>query len=524
MGIFALVAALASLVAGKQASAAYFEREQLGPGTETYTTSVADYDLDGHGDVAGCWIHSVRVLAGNGVGGFALSGEIRFAELCYDTVASDLVGDTRSELIAGISDHSGNTSILILKQDELGGLVELARLPTSGLPSSMAAGDFNGDGANDLAITEYRSTVVRIQSGDGHGGFASEKTVDLGGPIFGLAQANLNDDELDDLAVTRPGTREVVGLIGSDSERPVEAFATEFNRVPRHVAAGDLGGDASDELAVTSGRKTVIVKVNRNGEFTKGQRVLGEKSSPSRGVWIEDLDSDGRRDLVSAFDWGIYTYPGTTRGLDAPTIHASIRFAARGRYWTVTDLGFADFDHDGDVDLAGSNETLELFRQTTSNVACKRTAANVIGSKYEDGFLYEAPAPSVVQAGPGDDKGRSTARNDLVCAGKGADNFEAQRGQDRLYGGPGRDGVLPNRPGEFEGGPGNDFIAGGPGADRLGAGRYSIEPGADVLVGGPGNDVLRAGPGQDVLRGGGGHDICIGGAGRDVFRGCEVKR
>lgn len=98
-------------------------------------------------------------------------------------------------------------------------------------------------------------------------------------------------------------------------------------------------------------------------------------------------------------------------------------------------------------------------------------------------------APTIVDAGDG---------NDLIVGGNGRSVLMGGAGADIVYGGAGDDVLL--------GGTGNDLVLGGAGNDSLVGGG-----GVDILEGGAGRDLLVGGIGNDALLGGDGDDILIGG-------------
>ena len=58
-----------------------------------------------------------------------------------------------------------------------------------GNPSAIAAGDFNGDGRLDLAVTNFGGDSVTVLKGAGNGGFSTEATLKAGNLPFGIAAA-----------------------------------------------------------------------------------------------------------------------------------------------------------------------------------------------------------------------------------------------------------------------------------------------------------------------------------------------
>src|SRR5947208_5544192 len=67
---------------------------------------------------------------------------------------------------------------------------------TSGIfPESVAVGDFNGDGKQDLAVGDGASDVVAILLGDGAGNFNRYPTLFLAGdPATAVAVGDFNGD------------------------------------------------------------------------------------------------------------------------------------------------------------------------------------------------------------------------------------------------------------------------------------------------------------------------------------------
>ena len=68
-------------------------------------------------------------------------------------------------------------------------------------PMSVAIGDFNGDGKQDLAVANFRSGTVSIRLGDGLGGFSGSTEVSVGSIPESVAIGDFNGDGKQDLAV-----------------------------------------------------------------------------------------------------------------------------------------------------------------------------------------------------------------------------------------------------------------------------------------------------------------------------------
>src|SRR5262249_51955678 len=79
-------------------------------------------------------------------------------------------------------------------------------------PHSVAIGDFNGDGKQDLAVANSSSTTVSIRLGDGLGGFTSATDVSVGFHPYLVAIGDFNGDGRQDLAVANADSNTTVSI------------------------------------------------------------------------------------------------------------------------------------------------------------------------------------------------------------------------------------------------------------------------------------------------------------------------
>lgn len=135
-------------------------------GSSPFDVTAADVNGDGHVDLisADTRAHTVTILLGDGVGGFARhpASPVRVGALFPRRVrAADLDRDGRLDLVT--ANESGNLSLL--RGDGQGGFVPVAGSPLfePGTVYEVAVGDLDGGGGPDLVVcgTSFGLTVTR---------------------------------------------------------------------------------------------------------------------------------------------------------------------------------------------------------------------------------------------------------------------------------------------------------------------------------------------------------------------------
>jgi hypothetical protein len=173
-------------------------------------------------------------------------------------------------------------------------------------PTSLAIGDFDEDGNQDLAVVETSAGdgSMAIFLGDGAGHFKRSATYRTGVAPISVAAADFGGNGHLDLAVANNGGQSgkgsVMVFVGTGKGTFQKPVSYKIAGAPWAVAAGDLNGDRNPDLAVTNTSGYVSVLLNDGtGDFKKpvnynagGGEVVDVK--------IADLRHDGRNDLVIA--------------------------------------------------------------------------------------------------------------------------------------------------------------------------------------------------------------------------------
>jgi hypothetical protein len=303
-------------------------------------------DLDGDGDLdiaaiafsnrpAGTVVGpedptSVHLLFNDGLGAFPTDTRIDFQEQRFDDLAlADVNGDGATDLIV-----LGWTGFNVLLNDGLGGF-ELAQerfgyngIDTGGNVNDLTAGDFDGDGDNDIVVTRVESSgdgvhhsEIALYTNNGNGHFSGASVIaELGDALsVGVLRLDLNGDGHLDLVVSNWFTSaDVLMNNGDGTFAPGAGIEMNYHQWEMSFADFDGDGDldivnptgpgrgdddSSDDLAQTG---VEILLNNGAGQFPDRVAFHGFNAFDTA---VGDLNGDGAQDVAVA-DLGDLGTPG----------------------------------------------------------------------------------------------------------------------------------------------------------------------------------------------------------------------
>ena len=277
-----------------------------------------DWNEDGHRDVAMVVEGGIALLLGKGDGSFPSGDLYDLGHSPGSSAVADFNGDHRPDIAVLVS---ATQPRLLLGTGT--GAFNLAPDPnTSYGPgtgySSLTAADFNGDGKADLAAPNG------IYFGNGDGTFLAPLSV----PDQTTSVADFNNDgRADTVNVSYPGSGSILVELGQANGTFVEK-STQL-RNPTNAALrviGDFNGDGKQDIILSDDAGDEVWLGNGDGTFTYGSTLNVAPSGPfgyqaANGGAIADIDGDGKADLVL-----------TSNTLDTPMV---------GVFWGNGDGTFA---------------------------------------------------------------------------------------------------------------------------------------------------------------------------------------
>jgi hypothetical protein len=264
--------------------------------------------------------------------------------------------------MAVTNQNSKNVSILL--GDGTGGFKGKADFPAGGSPERIAAGDLDGDGRLDLVLPIQAGNVVVVLWGDGRGGFSEPATFAVEGSPFMPVIADFDADRRLDVAVTTrtAGSRRVAVLSGNGMRRfKAPSYFGNFESAPIALGTDDFNRDGILDLAAGGGinapadanNLSILLGDGKGGFAIPTYHTVGQAP---QSMSIGDFNGDGFSDIAIsnslpvAMNSTVSVLFGDGKGGFSQRMPLEIGAVGRG-------TGIADFNGDGALDLAIANNT-----------------------------------------------------------------------------------------------------------------------------------------------------------------------
>jgi len=378
-------------------------------------------------------------------------------------VPYDFNGDGRLELVAAVLRASRRGShvpsgVVMLRRGKGWKIITQKDAGMPGHPggadefgSGLTSGDFDRDGAADLAIGAPGRNRVSVLLGTGHG-LSGGRRIQLRGSRdygYGLVARDLDADGYDDLLVAAPGAAAQHGRVqllrgGPDG---LNARRARFIKPPASAAIGfgtrlrlgDVDGDHHVDLVEGGPRRGLVPG---HATFCRGSssgprrcRAFGGADATS-GLAVGDVNHDGYADIIQGDTQSdqplasglVRLWLGSRRGPRAtPILITQDSRAIPGRnepgdrFGTIVESGDLDLDGYADMIVAATGENQKAGRVTM--IRGQRGGYATAGNTWFDQSFSQVPGARRPGVGFGSTLAvlplTSDRRPDLVVAARG---------------------------------------------------------------------------------------------------------
>lgn len=320
---------------------------------------------------------TISVLLNNGSGTFGPKTDLAIPGYPSAVAIVDLNGDGKNDVVVSNQTTPGHISVFL--GNGAGGLLARTDFTASSPLVAMRVIDVDGDGKLDVIAT---GTGIDFFKGDGAGGFAAAVPVLTTGYTNSVTVGDLNGDGKIDIACTRDSR--LTTLLGNGDGTFAAPVTHATGADDLSVGMGDFNGDGLNDLAEThyyGPSYEVAVLLNLGGGTFAPATAFATGKNP-KSLMVDDLDADGHQDLVCV-DSGGFTV-SILRGKGDGTFHPRIGYLTGSTPYVDA---IADLDGNGSHDIAAVNmasNTVSVLRQGTGATPNKVNViiANPVSDQY----------------------------------------------------------------------------------------------------------------------------------------------
>lgn len=384
---------------GKFPATATYGTIQLG---EYSNVLAGDYNQDGKPDLVSVGYiftgEAFSILANNGDGTFVSGKDYPAGTYPQAVVAGDFNGDGKLDL--AITTMNQNVPSIGLYGGTGAGTFAAPKFYPVGSansnPIGMVTGDFNRDGRLDLAVADNNDNVVSILLGVGNGTF-TQTTYPTGLSPQTIVTADLNNDGNLDLVIGDGGDTNITVLLGQGDGTfgaPI-TWSTGVGQQLPYITVADFNGDGLPDIATDVGGLVEVGLGNGDGTFQPPVVVQTVFDSNPYGIAAADLRGNGMQDLIVSGTSGFYVYPGNGDGTFGIGIWNYSGLMAPNILVTdingdgKKDVVFAGYNSAVGVALGNGDDTLQPMQQWQVPIFGANAYANsvALGDFNRDGTL-----------------------------------------------------------------------------------------------------------------------------------------
>ena len=339
-------------------------------------------------------------------GSFSYAGRIDSVASGIETTMytfGDIDGDGKLD---GITVDRLNNSLSIYRNTTAGGVLSFAEnvsTPTSTSPRSVSCGDVDGDGKQDILVSNLTANTVSIFRNTSTLGMVSfAPKIDFATAIqpSKIVLEDVDKDGRPDLVVNTINTNGFISVLRNTTAGTSVSFDPKIDLTAiggsiEELAMADLDGDNKPDIIVPNfGLNSISIFRNTSSSGTvafASKLDIATGRNPA-GVSVGDLNDDGKPDLVVSCSLSNYIYLFRNTGSAGTVSFAAANTVDIGSMVDATAISDLDGDGKQDIVVTGNTDSVTIFKNNTaaggtfSLAAAKRFSCSGQGPLYTGDF------------------------------------------------------------------------------------------------------------------------------------------
>lgn len=305
------------------------------------------------------------------------------AGLSYFVTHGDFNRDGAPDL--AVTNYNTNNVSILLRDSEKGNFKLHVDYPVGKNPGMIVCGDLDNDGSDDLVLVNQSGNSISILYGKGDGTFedAEEIPVQEGALPMALTLLDINHDGLMDIAITESQLGEISYILNAGNRAWGEFNYVECGKAPRWLVPVDLDKNGEIDLVVAnrdSNNISVLLSQPQSPFSTKIDYPVG---TYPRCVDVMDINGDTYLDVIVA-NPGSGNYTIFTNDTHGGLVETNLLTS----YGLPMKFLLQDLNGDGILDLIGL-----LYGELTLSTGEKSTgptgAVEIFSGSQGGNFTYQ---------------------------------------------------------------------------------------------------------------------------------------